>query len=166
MLEMLSLFVHSHALAAYMKRSVDSLQPPHLLQRPASGRTHIVPKFKPKLRDIPYNHSITTPQPHIPLSMLFDHTQTIGPATATMASPNALPEALRTYLATCSSEHANQIIETLRQSADMKANNGPGSSKLSKRQRSKKAKREKCIATLAAVGPKRPLNSWMAFRSK
>lgn len=91
-----------------------------------------------------------------------------------MASTSALPQGLRTYLATCSAEHADQIIqalhEHLRQGAgghtpnaasSMAAQTGSKVAKPSKKLRSKKAKQEGTTG-----GPKRPLNSWMAFRSK
>lgn len=89
-----------------------------------------------------------------------------------MATTAALPEALRTYLATCSAEHADQIIQTLRESIQRNApralpTNAASSmrvattSKAVKKQRNKKAKREG-----EGGGPKRPLNSWMAFRSE
>jgi hypothetical protein len=86
-----------------------------------------------------------------------------------------LPEEIRTYLSTCSVEHADQIILTLRQvvhrdatsvqvhppAASMRATQASTSTKIVKKHRSKKARRE-----VEAAGPKRPLNSWMAFRSR
>jgi len=85
-----------------------------------------------------------------------------------MATTSALPQGLRTYLATCSAEHADQIIQTLRNAgrpapsaaSSMTAQTGPRAVRTGKKQRNKKAKQG------ATGGPKRPLNSWMAFRSK
>nr|QEJ80706.1 putative MAT1-1-1 protein [Teratosphaeria gauchensis] len=89
-----------------------------------------------------------------------------------MATTSALSLDLSTYLATCSPEHADQITqtirETLRQNAPSPAANAAPSMRVQSslktartgtKQRNKKAKRES-----ATGGPKRPLNSWMAFR--
>lgn len=100
----------------------------------------------------------------------FNPIQTIGPSTAAMSATSALPEGLRAYLATCSDEHADQIIQTLRDHAGrqvpnaaskMTAHKASKIAKPAKKQRTKKPKAE-----VATGGPKRPLNSWMAFRSK
>ncbi|KAI6843472.1 hypothetical protein KC340_g8527 [Hortaea werneckii] len=85
-----------------------------------------------------------------------------------MSATSALPEGLRAYLATCSAEHADQIIQTLREHAGrqvpnaaskMTAHKASKIAKPAKKQRTKKPKPE-----VATGGPKRPLNSWMAFR--
>ncbi|KAI7496777.1 hypothetical protein KC367_g6432 [Hortaea werneckii] len=85
-----------------------------------------------------------------------------------MSATSALPEGLRAYLATCSDEHADQIIQTLREHAGrqvpnaaskMTAHKASKIAKPAKKQRTKKPKAE-----VATGGPKRPLNSWMAFR--
>jgi len=114
------------------------------------------------------------PHSHIPLLLFFHHTQTIGAATAVMATTSALPQGLRTYLTTCSAEHADQIIQTLREHLRQNAGGQAPSaapsmtaqtgSKVGKKQRNKKAK-AKTKQEGATGGPKRPLNSWMAFRS-
>ncbi|KAK1816083.1 hypothetical protein LTR12_009505 [Friedmanniomyces endolithicus] len=89
-------------------------------------------------------------------------------------SNTALPHELRTYLATCSPEHAEQIIQALREAVNRNATEAPlaivaansmvvqtgsGVAKNVKKQRNKKPKIE-----VVSGGPKRPLNSWMAFR--
>lgn len=91
-----------------------------------------------------------------------------------MAESAVLPAALQSYLTTCSSQHAEQIIEALRVSqgqnaeketpvtaSSMKIVTGLSAVKTGKKQRTKKVKLDG-----ATGGPKRPLNSWMAFRSK
>ncbi|KAI6850559.1 hypothetical protein KC327_g648 [Hortaea werneckii] len=85
-----------------------------------------------------------------------------------MSATSALPEGLRAYLATCSAEHADQIIQTLREHAGRQVPNA--ASKMTARKASKIAKPTKKERTkkpklaVATGGPKRPLNSWMAFR--
>nr|QIA97802.1 putative MAT1-1-1 protein [Teratosphaeria destructans] len=89
-----------------------------------------------------------------------------------MATTSALSQDLATYLATCSPEHAEQIARTFRKSLrnyapspsanaapSMKVQSSLKAVKTGKKHRNKKAKRES-----ATGGPKRPLNSWMAFR--
>ncbi|WPH01758.1 putative MAT1-1-1 protein [Acrodontium crateriforme] len=91
-----------------------------------------------------------------------------------MATFTALPADVQNYLASCSPEHADQIIQTLRAAhrrihpeentdveTGMKVRKIPTTSKAAKKQRKKKATR---IGEVATGGPKRPLNSWMAFR--
>ncbi|KAK3072736.1 hypothetical protein LTR53_006270 [Teratosphaeriaceae sp. CCFEE 6253] len=83
-----------------------------------------------------------------------------------MDTASSLPAELRTYLATCSTEHADEIIHTLRNTnAPLTMIVQPGSrvgkAKAVKKQRIKNAKSK---AVGVSGGPKRPLNSWMAFR--
>nr|POE90021.1 mating-type protein mat-1 [Quercus suber] len=92
--------------------------------------------------------------------------------TLKMAMQAVLPAALQSYLTTCSSEHAEQIIQALREAqgqhvkkhtpeaaSTMKSAITSPATKTGKKQRAKKSKLHG-----AEGGPKRPLNSWMAFR--
>ena len=70
-----------------------------------------------------------------------------------MATIATMPQEVQTFLASLSPEEAEQIIRDLHVPAPM----APVAVRTGKKYRNKKAKQ--------AGGPKRPLNSWMAFRS-
>ena len=84
-----------------------------------------------------------------------------------------LPAAMQNFLDTCTPTQVNQLIEALRAqprnaesvtpnaASNMTAKAGVTTAKTGKKQRNKKVKSDR-----ATGGPKRPLNSWMAFRSK
>jgi len=83
-----------------------------------------------------------------------------------MATTDHRVQEIQSLLASCTPEHAAQIIQAL-QIAGSQAPNADSTmpaekvTKTGAKQHSKKAKREN-----ATGGPKRPLNSWMAFRSE
>ena len=89
-----------------------------------------------------------------------------------MASIDPLHVAMQSLVESCTPTQLNQIIETLRAAqprnaesaasnaaSSMTARAGVTAAKTGKKQRIKKAKSDR-----ATGGPKRPLNSWMAFR--
>ena len=84
-----------------------------------------------------------------------------------MATDAITPEML-TFLESCTEDMASQIIGALQQAgrravpsaAPSMTVTGSAVTKIEKKQR-KKAK-----SVIATGGPKRPLNSWMAYRSK
>lgn len=87
-----------------------------------------------------------------------------------MPAFTVMPVAMQSFLATCSPEHVEQIIKVIQElpqrkisnpGSVMKAKHGVTVMKTGKKQRIKKTKQDG-----ATGGPKRPLNSWMAFRSK
>ena len=103
--------------------------------------------------------------------LFFYYTQTIGAAT-TMTSTISLQSAMQSIVETCSPTQINQLIEALQATqprnaesatpnaaSSMSTRAGVTTAKTGKKQRAKKAKIER-----ATGGPKRPLNSWMAFR--
>ena len=102
------------------------------------------------------------------LLISFYHTQTIG----AMASTASLQSAMQGILQNCTQTQINQLIEALQAAqprnaeiaapnaaSTMTARAGVTTAKNGKKQRDKKAKSDR-----ATGGPKRPLNSWMAFR--
>lgn len=105
------------------------------------------------------------PQPHIPLSNFFHQIQTIR-TIITMAAASPQVTHLMNVFTNASEEHVVEIIKALKalpqcvkvseEATKMSTTNGV------KKSRSKKtrAKQEK------GNGPKRPLNSWMAYRSE
>jgi hypothetical protein len=110
------------------------------------------------------------PQPHIPLFPPFQQIQTIGTiVTMATAAPQAIAIVMDT-LANASEEHVEEIIKALKalpqcmkantEATKMSAKTPSGVKKSrSKKERSKQDKAE-------GKGPKRPLNSWMAYRSE
>lgn len=80
---------------------------------------------------------------------------------------DGMTDVFRIYLATCSDEMASQIVDALQQANRIDPNAGPSmivSSSAPKKIAKKQRKNAK--SALETGGPKRPLNSWMAFRSK
>lgn len=106
------------------------------------------------------------PHPHIPLFTPFHHTQTIGSTTADMATEAMAPEML-SYLDSCSEDMASQIIGALQQAGRRAAPNAAASMTVTGSAVTKieKKQRQKAKPAPATGGPKRPLNSWMAYRS-
>ena len=91
-----------------------------------------------------------------------------------MAATAPLPAAMQNFLDTCTPTQVNQLIEALQATqprnaesvapnaaSSMTVKAGVTTAKTGKKQRNKKVKSDR-----ATGGPKRPLNSWMAFRSK
>jgi hypothetical protein len=89
-----------------------------------------------------------------------------------MAAATPLQAAMQGLLETCTPTQINQLIEALQAAhprnaesaapnaaSSMTARAGVTTVKTGKKQRTKKAKSDR-----ATGGPKRPLNSWMAFR--
>lgn len=114
--------------------------------------------------------SFRIPHPHIPLLPLFHHTQAIGAATANMTT-HILGADFRAFLEGCSEEQAAQITDVLKQVTSRAAlSPAPGTTTARSavvkpdKKSVKKAKQSKLA--VATGGPKRPLNSWMAYRSK
>ncbi|KAK3635458.1 hypothetical protein LTR56_014742 [Elasticomyces elasticus] len=95
-----------------------------------------------------------------------------------MATSDPIPQELSTYLATCSSEHADQIIQALREANQRNATRPtnrptPATHNMvvqnpvirgGKRAKQPKPRVKKSKIDGVSGGPKRPLNSWMAFR--
>ena len=101
----------------------------------------------------------------LPLSISFHQIQTIGIVIAmATAAPQVLD--LMNTLANASEEHVEEIIKALKAlpqciKASAEATKMSTTSKVAKsRSKKERAKQEK------SKGPKRPLNSWMAYRSK
>jgi hypothetical protein len=100
------------------------------------------------------------PQPHIPLSISFHQIQTIGTIIAmSTAAPQILD--LMNTLANASGPHVEEIIKALKAlpqciKASAEATKMSTITKVAKKERAKQGK---------GKGPKRPLNSWMAYRS-
>jgi hypothetical protein len=106
----------------------------------------------------------------MPLLPPFQQIQTIGTnVTMTTAAPQAIDLVMNTF-ANASGEHVEEIIKALRalpqcmkantEATNMSAQTPSGVKKSrSKKERSKQEKAE-------GKGPKRPLNSWMAYRSE
>jgi hypothetical protein len=95
-----------------------------------------------------------------------------------MATTNSLTSealALVNTFASASEEHVEEVIKALRAlpqrmnakgaATRMKAKHGLTSTKTIKKQRVEKPKQSH-PAVASSKGPKRPLNSWMAYRSK
>nr|ADB11119.1 mating-type 1-1 protein [Pseudocercospora musae] len=80
---------------------------------------------------------------------------------------DAMSDKFRTYLETCSEGMASQIMSTLQQVAARRPvpNAAPGMAATSSAvAKPEKKQRKKAKSEPVAVGPKRPLNSWMAYR--
>jgi hypothetical protein len=106
------------------------------------------------------------PQPHIPLSISFHQIQTTGTIIAMATTAPQVLDLMNT-LAHATEEHVEEIIKALKAlpqclKASAEATKMSTASGVVKKSPSKKerAKQEK------GKGPKRPLNSWMAYRSK
>jgi hypothetical protein len=105
------------------------------------------------------------PQPNIPLSNSFHHIQTIGTIIAMATTAPQVLDLMNT-LANASEAHVEEIIKALKAlpqciKASAEATKMSTTSKVAKsRSKKERAKQEK------GKGPKRPLNSWMAYRSK
>lgn len=102
---------------------------------------------------------------------------------ATMAPLTAMLQNFENFITTCTPAQISQLneaIASVQQTKDagtskskattsMTIKGGVTASKISKKSQSKKAKKmvgATAAVGVVAVGPKRPLNSWMAFRSK
>ena len=78
------------------------------------------------------------------------------------------PETLRTYLASCSADDADRIIQTLRHAANMKADIASRAAKHVSKQRNKKLKNRKSSASAApsVSRPKRPRTAgWLSGKA-
>jgi hypothetical protein len=105
------------------------------------------------------------PQPHIPLSTSFHQIQTTGTIIAMdTAAPQVLD--LMNILANATEAHVEEIIKALKALPQcIKA--GAEATKMSTKSGVKKSPSKKERAKQEkGKGPKRPLNSWMAYRSE
>ena len=107
------------------------------------------------------------PHSHMPLLSHFHHIQTIGATTADMDT-NTMADEFRTFLEGCDEAMASQIIGVLQQAGrHIVPSTASGmTARRSAVAKTEKKQRKKTKSDPSALGPKRPLNSWMAFRSK
>lgn len=90
------------------------------------------------------------------------HTTAIHNTTAAMDSSAAIPASMQTYLNNCTPQQVQDIVQHIQGLSHPNVARDKPSTKVKsgsvvKKQRTKKAK-------TTTGGPKRPLNSWMAFR--